>query len=324
MAAPVIYLLKKHWPKTRLTLFGLPSTLALFEQDPHVDARIVLEKKSSTKEQVKLLKEQSFDCGVLLTNSFSSAAIFYRANIPMRIGFKKDMRSWLLTHSEHLPDKNAKEHQIKTYQRLLKVLGIEDRAMPELFLTQDEKMWADHYIKEKIKFDEITLIGINPSAAFGPSKCWPANRFRQVATKLLQDKKNHLIFLGDASTFDNNEQMCNGLERSFNLAGKTGIRQLMALINKCDLFLTNDSGPMHIACALQVPVIALFGSTSPEITGPYNKGLYLRKKVFCSPCFKRECPIDFRCMKSISVNEVYQTTLHQLQQNSLEYATNTP
>ncbi len=320
MASPIANLLKQAYPNAKITLYGTKASLSLFEHDPFVDQHLVLDKDISSQKEVLKLKEHKFDLGIMLTNSFSSAWLFYRARIPTRVGFAKDMRKWMLTHSLPYPKDRTKMHHIYLYQELLKKMGISASAEPKLYLSNEEKKWAEKFLLENnIKSDSL-VIGINPSAAFGSSKCWLQERFRELSMELLKNDGVHLLFFGDGSAKEKNDSVSKGLDRCINLAGKTTIRQLLALTSTCDLFLTNDSGPMHIACAINTPVVALFGSTSPEATGPYGRGTYLRKKVSCSPCFKRECPIDFRCMKAITVDDVRQTINDQLEKYKIQYA----
>jgi heptosyltransferase-2 len=127
-----------------------------------------------------------------------------------------------------------------------------------------------------------------------------------LAERLLRNGDNYVVFFGDSSNSGLVKEICQGLsERAINLAGATTLRELMCLIQECDLLVTNDSGPMHIGAAFGVPLVALFGSTDDRATGPYGQSdSVIHKRVICSPCFKRECPIDFRCMKGISVDEV--------------------
>ena len=150
-------------------------------------------------------------------------------------------------------------------------------------------------------------MGINPGATYGSAKCWLPERFREVAERLLKDLDVYLVFFGDLATSSLVKEICQGLpSRVVNLAGVTSLRQLTSLISLCDVLLTNDSGPMHIADALGTPIVALFGSTSEVVTGPYrSSGVVIHKHVDCSPCYQRTCPIDFRCMKRIEADEVY-------------------
>ena len=150
------------------------------------------------------------------------------------------------------------------------------------------------------------MIGINPGAAYGSAKCWPPERFKALALRLLLEKETYVVFFGDASTASLVKEICQGLpDTAINLAGVTSLRELACLIKDCDLLITNDSGPMHMGAAFDTPMIALFGSTDDRLTGPYGQETaVINKRVSCSPCFKRVCPIDFRCMKQIGVEEV--------------------
>lgn len=151
------------------------------------------------------------------------------------------------------------------------------------------------------------MIGINPGAAFGSAKCWPKTSFEKLLERLVVETPHLMVVFGDMAGSALVDEITQGMgERVVNLAGKTTLRELLALIEACDAFLSNDSGPMHIAAALQVPLIALFGSTNPTKTGPYKFGEVIYKKVFCSPCYRRVCPIDFRCMEKISADEVFE------------------
>jgi heptosyltransferase-2 len=191
---------------------------------------------------------------------------------------------------------------------LLEPLGIPiSETAPRLYLTEAEKKEAAEWLYNYGISSTDSIIGINPGAAYGSAKCWLPDRFKKLTEMLLEDPKVKIVYFGDKSGASLVQEICSDLpDRVINLAGKTTLRQLIALIYQCHFFLTNDSGPMHVASALGVPLLALFGSTSDVATSPYNGGKVLHKHVPCSPCHRRECPIDFRCMTQITVNEVYQ------------------
>ncbi|MCH9633625.1 MAG: ADP-heptose--LPS heptosyltransferase 2 [Chlamydiae bacterium] len=318
MASPIIAIVKSQWPGAKITIMAQGAICSLFQNDQHVSSFFTLDKSQSQKEQVAELKNHQFDFAFILTHSFSSAWLIFRAKIPYRMGYAKDFRKWLLTDSLPYPRSKTSEHMIATYQKLFQGFGIKERQEPRLYLSEYEKKGAKTFLEKCEIFSDHILIGINPSAAFGSSKCWLEERYREVAKLLLEDPKFILLFFGDSKSEEKINRISMDLgPRVFNLSGSTTLRQLMALVNECDLFLTNDSGPMHVACALKTRVLALFGSTSPEATGPYNQSRIIRKEVNCSPCFKRECPIDFRCMKSITVEEVYQTILDELKASKI-------
>ena len=314
MAAPAIRVMREQHPGAKITLMAKASIASLFQKDPQIDAFFEFDKKEAHRDLVYRVRQEKFDYALLLTNSFSSAWLFYRAKIPMRVGYSKDWRHLLLSKSLPYPKSKTEEHMIKTYLRLSLKEAEKIEDTPKLYLSDQEKSCAKTFLKKCEISDDPLIIGINPSAAFGSSKCWLEERFHELSLKLLEDTKVILFFFGDAKSEEKVKRISNDLgPRAFNLAGTTSLRQLMALMNECDLFLTNDSGPMHMASALGTKVVALFGSTSPEATGPYNNSRVIHKKVECSPCFKRECPIDFRCMRAISVEEVHQAVLEELQ-----------
>ncbi len=278
-------------------------------------------------------------------NSPRSAVETWLAGIPNRVGHAGRWRDWLLTKPVSFPNSaprlrkrsvaevrrlvrsgegietgrsNTGVHQIHHYLQLAAVLGSDPSpTVPELQISQPE---VDSIVAG---FPEVhrltrsgdgiakaTCIGLNISAAYGPAKRWPIERFAAVVHQVSGSLKNSIwLSFGSASDWEMVEQLNKAAGgRVLNLAGKTSLRQLMGLVKVCDAVLTNDSGPMHLAAALGTSVIVPFGSTSPELTGPGLPGdgrhRILRAPAPCSPCFRRTCPIDFRCMTGISVEAV--------------------
>jgi heptosyltransferase-2 len=186
---------------------------------------------------------------------------------------------------------------------------------PQLFVSSDEI----EAVKKKFGLEQITqpVFGLNPGAEYGPAKRWPVERFIAAAREiqkrtncvwLIFGGRNDAVVAGQIESAIGNRQ--SGI---FNLAGQTSLRELMATLKLCRVLLTNDSGPMHVAAALGIPVVVPFGSTSPELTGPGLPGdsrhCLLKSDAPCSPCFLRECPIDFRCMTGITVERVVEAVL---------------
>jgi heptosyltransferase II len=307
MATPVLEDVRKKYPQAKITALCQASTATLLAENPHVDEFLTFSRnKESIKDVRETLKRQNFDLGILLTGSFSSAWWFYKANIPVRLGYKMHFRSLLLTDGVDVPKNYETQHLVITYKQILLPLGVpvSDTA-PELFLTAQEKLEAEQYLEEENIYPENIIIGINPGAAYGSAKCWPEERFRELTKRLLTDPKVRVIYFGDKTSKPLVDKICEGLSpRVMNLANKTNLRELMALIFRCGLFITNDSGPMHIASAIRTPLVAIFGSTNEIKTGPYGGGRVIHKHVPCSPCYLRKCPIDFRCMMQITVDDV--------------------
>jgi heptosyltransferase-2 len=261
------------------------------------------------------LQRGHYDVGIILPNTFSSAWWFWQGKVKQRIGYEGAGRSSLLTHPLKKPAAAQTQHLIQTYKYLLSPLGIPvSETKPRLYLKEKELELARTLLSQNGVKPHHRIVGINPGAAYGSAKCWLPERFREVTTRLLQDKDVIVMYFGDLITSNLVKEVCQGLSpRVVNMAGLTSLRELACLISLCDVLLTNDSGPMHIAGAVGTPVVALFGSTNSIVTGPFSENsTIIQKKVSCSPCYRRTCPIDFRCMKQIEVEEVVQASLDLL------------
>lgn len=311
MATPIIEGLRTLLPETSLHVVAKPPICTLLEGMP-VDSFIPI--PSSKSELRSILKSFSFDSGLLLTRSFSSAWDFFRAGIKERIGYKDHFRTPLLTHALSLPEDEEHEHAVLTYQRLLDVLTNTPHPVyePKLHVSASEIMQAQRMLESHGVLPHHILIGINPGAAYGSAKCWPKENFRVVTENLIQDPRVRVIYFGDKNGKPLVDEICARLSpRVVNFAGKTNLRELMSLISLSKIVVTNDSGPMHLSSALQIPTVALFGSTNAVKTGPWAFGHVVQHKVACSPCYLRTCPIDFRCMTGITPEMV----LHAIQES---------
>ncbi len=300
MATPIIEGLRCLLPETSIHVVAKPPICTLLEGMP-VDSFIPMPQKKN--ELTAILKSFAFDSGLLLTRSFSSAWDFFRAGIKERIGFKDHFRSPLLTHGLSLPVDEEHEHAVITYQRLLDVLTSKPHPIyePKLKVSSNELKAAQKTLEAHDILPHHIVIGINPGAAYGSAKCWPKENFRLVTENLIQDPRVRVLYFGDKTGKPLVDEICARLSpRVINLAGKTTLRELMSFISLAKILLTNDSGPMHLASALQVPTVALFGSTNSIKTGPWAFGHVVQNKVACSPCYLRTCPIDFRCMTGIT------------------------
>lgn len=313
MATPVLTDLRKAFPEARLTAMCRYPLCDLLRDDPEIDELFCFSKasgfgrRSEKRSIIEKLRKGNYDLGILLTHSFSSAWWFWQGKVANRIGYDCNGRRLLLTHKIPLPENIHKQHLVMTYKMLLEPLGIPlSDTPPRLFLSEKEVEEARTLLQQHGVTKTSLIVGINPGATYGSAKCWLPDRFRDVTERLLQDKNIVVVYFGDQATAGLVKQICQGLSpRVVNLAGLTSLRELASLISLCDVLLTNDSGPMHIADALGTPIVALFGSTSEVITGPYRTGKVIHKHVECSPCYQRTCPIDFRCMKRIEAEEVF-------------------
>ncbi len=314
MATPILSDLRKAYPEAYITAMCRSPICELLKEDPEINELFCFSKASGfgrrmeRRNIIEKLRNGKYDLGILLTHSFSSAWWFWLGKVQMRLGYECNGRKPLLTHSLPFPKNIQNQHLVVTYKMLLGPLGIPiSDTPPRLYLSPKELNDARTLLRQHGVPDGALIVGINPGATYGSAKCWLPERFREVTERLLRDKDIYIVYFGDQATVSLVKEICTGLPpRVINLAGLTSLRELSSLIIHCDVILTNDSGPMHIADALGTPIVALFGSTSEIITGPYRSGTLIHKHVECSPCYQRTCPIDFRCMKRIEADEVYE------------------
>ncbi len=295
MATPVYYNLCKS---EELWLFGPDQIVDLFKNFPNT--KIIYYKKGSLKENIKTLKPLKNQVGVLLPNSFSSAWLFFRARLRERWGYSTDLRRFLLTKAIKPPKK--KLHQKDYYLYLLKKLKLpcnfKDLILP---ISKEEILKAENLLKGISK----NFIVLAPGAAYGPAKMWPKENYKALAEFLVKSGYS-VIITGGIKEKETGEYIKQGLQKVYNLCGKTDLSTVAGIFYLAKLIISNDSGLMHLAAALKVPQIAIFGSTDPEATGPLNpNAIIIKKDLPCSPCFKRTCKYKhYNCLKSISVEEV--------------------
>lgn len=203
-------------------------------------------------------------------------------------------------------------HQIHQYLWLTGALGAETAPCPPRLDVSAEELAAAR--ARWLKNSDPVLLAVNPGAAYGPAKRWPLESFGEVVREVSRAIPGvHWVVVGGGEERQLGEDLASEGVKLVNAAGETSLRELMALLRLCRVLVTNDSGPMHVAAALGTHVVAPFGSTSPELTGPGlprgNSHVLLKSSVSCAPCFRRECPIDFRCMKGIGAAQVTRAVL---------------
>lgn len=317
MATPILSDLRKAYPKARITAMCRSPLCELLREDPEIDELFCFSKASGfgrraeRRSIIEKLRKGKYDLGILLTHSFSSAWWFWLGKVQHRLGYECNGRKLLLTCNLPFPQNIQNQHLVVTYKSLLEPLGLPiSDTPPRLYLNQKEVDAARVLLRQHGIPDGALIVGINPGATYGSAKCWLPERFREVTERLLRDKEIYIVYFGDIASAPLVKEICAGLSpRVVNLAGLTTLRELTGLISQCDVLLTNDSGPMHVADAIGTPIVALFGSTSEVVTGPYRAGAVIHKHVECSPCYQRTCPIDFRCMKRIEADEVYEAII---------------
>jgi heptosyltransferase-2 len=262
----------------------------------------------SLRAAARHLKGHRFETGILLTNSFGSALLFFLAGIPERWGYAADGRSPLLTKAVRRKNPESPRHQVHYYLDLVSGLGLRPRP-PELRLTArpEERERARQRVLDLGIDAQRPLVILSPGAAYGPAKRWPAPRFARLATLFQEKDAAAVLIIGSAGEAEIAESVVASMDRKpVVLTGQTTLSQLLGLISLASLFVSNDTGPMHLANALHVPVAAIFGPTDPEVTGPFERpAAVMKKDTPCWPCAYRVCPYDHRCMTRIEPEEVY-------------------
>jgi heptosyltransferase-2 len=310
---PTVQKLKSLFPNSHLAILIPSHLIDLWKTFPYVDEIIPFQKRGgigSIWEDINLsqsLMERKFDLALILPRSFRSAFHIYLARIPIRIGYKAEGRSLFLTHRIRRTKEILHSHRVHYFQKLTKPLGeVETSPYPRIFLREEDRKWAEEMLKSLGLFDGRLLIGMNPGATYGLAKCWYPERFGELGERLFEKWKATVLLFGKEEERPIAKEILKHLkEGGIDLTGKTHLLQLAALLERCQLIVTNDTGTMHVATAVGTPVVALFGSTDPSTTGPWGDGhVVIRKDVPCSPCLKRICPTDHRCMELITVDEV--------------------
>jgi heptosyltransferase-2 len=355
MTTPALLRLREKFPGAHIAILTPEKLKDLWKTHPAIDEIISFAPEENIFAVAKKLKRAredarptNFDLALVLPNSPRSAIEVFLARIPKRIGYARPWRNFFLTQTvvpraeavkmqkrsvteiqkliakkpearSQKPEFPESAHQSFEYLHLAAVVGANPETLPPKLVVTPEEIEAG---KKKFGLDKISnpIFGLNPGAEYGVAKRWPVERFIAAAKEIQQKTNCVWILFGGKNDLPITNQIESAIRNSKseirNLCGKTSLRELMALLKSCHMLLTNDTGPMHVAAALGVPVVAIFGSTSPELTGPISsievQHQILKSDVPCSPCFLRECPIDFRCMNGISAERVVEAVLQSV------------
>ncbi|CCK79411.1 lipopolysaccharide heptosyltransferase II [Desulfobacula toluolica] len=313
MTTPVIRAVRKNFPNSTLTVLAKPWVIPVYKNNPYVDKILLYDshkrhkKGFGTLRLARDLKKYQFDLAILMQNAFEAGLLSFLAGVKERVGYNTDGRALLLSRGIKLNPALKKGHLIDYYIGILKGVGLLDYGRDlDLFLCESDRAFANHFLeKEKIDLSR-PVIGINPGATGGTAKRWFPERYAQICKKLAEKFKVKVLIFGAPQDIALGEYIA-GLSNGscINIAGMTSLGQAFALIEKCSLFVTNDSGLMHAAAALNVNQVAVIGSTDYIATSPSNKNsVMIRVPVPCSPCLKDVCPTDHQCMDKISVGMV--------------------
>jgi heptosyltransferase-2 len=301
LSVPALDALRAAHPAAHIAVAGLPWVEDLYGGQGFCDEVIVLPAGTAGQLRVGWGLRGRFDRALLLPNAFAAAAFAWATGAPVRTGYDRDGRGWLLTEAIAAP--SEKRHERFYYLELLRRAG-----------------WIAGYDAEApVRLggyggERVGRVGVSPGAAFGLAKRWYPERFAEAAVAVAREKNWSVALFGGAGEAALAREV-EGLVRAAgvrveNFAAKTRLREFIAEVARCNVMLTNDSGAMHVAYAVGTPSVTVFGPTDPAGTGPVGAtARIVREAVDCAPCKLRECPIDHRCMKAISAERVAREAL---------------
>jgi heptosyltransferase-2 len=319
MSLPALRALRERFPSAEIVILAKPWVADLYGREPFCDRMIAYTPKTLTEKWAagRALAKEQFDCAILLQNAFEAALVAYTARIPERIGYARDGRSLLLTRAIPVPRPGEiPPHERFYYLELLRRSGIIERIPESDAIRLDGAAAARE--AGIARFERLgfgpTVIGMSPGAAYGNAKRWLPERFAEAANTIARQTGASVAIFGSKDE----GELCSSIAAAVtapvrNFAGETTLAEFIELAAACRVYLSNDSGGMHIASALGVPTVAIFGATNDVTTGPTGPlARVVREPVECSPCLKRECPIDHRCMTRVEASRVANTALDLL------------
>lgn len=313
MSLPAIRAVHTQFPAAEISVLARPWVAGLYGREPSIH-RIVPYTPQSGRRDLEAkwraalaLRRECFDCAILLQNAFEAAAVARLARIPRVIGYNRDGRGWLLTDSVPVPRPgDLPRHERFYYLELLRRAGLIREFPPDVPIRLSGLEAAAARGRDLFVSRGLTnpVIGVSPGAAYGNAKRWLPERFAAAAREIAEPLGASVAVFGSEAERALCEQVTVEA-RGTNFAGQTSLAQFIDLTAACTLFLTNDSGAMHIASAAGVRTVTVFGATDDTTTGPMgDRARVIREPVECSPCLLRECPIDHRCMTRVSTGRV--------------------
>jgi heptosyltransferase-2 len=314
LTLPALAALRRRFPQAEISLLGRPWVTGLFADQPVANRVIAYQSDGAHRGLLgrwalaRDLRRKRFDLAVLFPNSVDAAVVPWLAGIPRRVGTPTECRRLLLTHPAHETLGSTERHQVFRYLAVVRSLGADGDPTPRLAVSPEAAQAADRLLAEAGVDPGTRCLVVNPGSVYGSAKRWLAERFAEAADILADRWRARILLVGSSKEAAVLETVAHAMRQApVRLGGRTDLCTLAALLRRSHLVLTNDTGTMHVAAAVGAPVVAVFGPTDSETTGPCGSRVRLvREAVACSPCLLRECPIDHRCMTRVTVAQVVQ------------------
>jgi heptosyltransferase II len=312
LTLPALAALDRRFSRAEMVVLAKPWAAGLFAGQPAVDRVILYQAEGSHRglrgrwELARELARERFDLSVLFPNSLDAVIVPWLARVPRRVGYRTDGRGLLLTQAVDRSGRSAEPHQVFRYLDLVRSLGADGEAIPRLAVGVEAGREANRLLEDLgVEMGEA-CIAVNPGSVYGSAKRWPAERFAAVADALAESHRARVLLIGSAKERDVLEAVAARMRRTpIRMGGRTDLATLAGVLKRARLLLSNDTGAMHVAAAVGTPVLAVFGPTDADATGPLGPdSSVVRQPVPCSPCLLRECPIDHRCMVGIGIEQV--------------------
>ncbi len=312
---PVFKTLRHNFPAAHIAVVAQPHLKEIVEGNPNIDKVITYDKNDLEKgwwptlKFIKYIRTKKFDLSIVLNPSKRANIISFLAGIKYRVGYD---RKWgfLLTHKIKDNKWMGLKHEVEYNLDLLRFIGLEIKDI-ELYMPvyKEDEDYVDLILQGLNLNNSDVLVTVHPSSS-DCSKCWPLELYACLIDKLKNDFNFKVAVVGGKEEKESISQLISlTLSKPINLGGQLTLRQLGALCKRSRIFISNDSGPVHIACAVKTPTIVIFGRTlagvGPKRWGPYGEGnIVLQKDVGCRVCNPQDCPENFKCLAAITVEDV--------------------
>ncbi len=320
MTIPALRELRRVLPQAHITLATRPWAEGLFSDADFLDEILVYDRPRrdfrAALRQAKEWRRRSFDLAVLFQNAFEAALIARLAKVPARVGYRTDRRGALLTHPIAVPSWRGERHEVFYYlnivhelERLLDGASLMEEREPrfELQVSAARKREARAMLNKHGARLDVPLVALCPGSTNSRAKRWPAESYAALADRFVEEAGAQVLLVGARDELDVSLRVSSLMRnKAIVLTGETTLAQLVSILSMVEVLVTNDTGPAHIAAALERPTLVIFGPTDPRTTRPFSKRAeIIRRPPDCAPCMLRDCPIDHRCMTAITADEVF-------------------